>query len=169
MDDQKRTKILAGGLVAVILVFLLRSKADNWLRGPIRALQGEVAAAEKSAETLRAEELRLDVAKRNLEDWKVISLPPDVDNAQRLYREWVQMLAEQCGFSRIDVIPASKSTQREFSTVAVEVRRAETDVHGLKKFLFLFDQADLLHRISSMNIDVDSPKGQSSTSGFIYG
>ncbi len=159
MDDQKRTKILAGGLVAVILVFLLRSKADNWLRGPIRALQGEVAAAEKSAETLRAEELRLDVAKRNLEDWKVISLPPDVDNAQRLYREWIQMLAEECGFSRIDVIPASKSMQREFSTVAVEVRRAETDVHGLKKFLFLFDQADLLHRISSMNIDVDSPKG----------
>lgn len=159
MNDQKRTKILAGGLAAVILVFVLRTRVDNWLRGPIRALQNEIAAAERSAENLQAEEIRLEVAKRNLEDWKGVSLPPDVDDAQRLYREWIQMLAEECGFSRIDVIPASKSTQKEFSTVAVEVRRAETDLQGLTKFLFLFDQADLMHRISAMTIDCDSPKG----------
>ncbi|MEZ6032516.1 MAG: cadherin repeat domain-containing protein [Planctomycetaceae bacterium] len=159
MSDQNRTKILASGLAAVILVFVLRTRVDNWLRGPIRTLQNEIAAAERSAETLQAEEIRLEVAKRNLEDWKDVSLPPDVDDAQRLYREWIQMLAEECGFSRIDVIPASKSTQKEFSTVAVEVRRAETDLQGLTKFLFLFDQADLMHRISAMTIDCDSPKG----------
>jgi hypothetical protein len=159
MEDQKRTKILAGGLLAVILVFLLRSSVDNWLRGPIRKLKAEIGTAEQSAKRLQADEIRLDVAKRNLEDWKAISLPPDVDNAQRLYREWIQMLAEECGFSRIDVVPASKSPQKEFSTVAVEVRRAETDLQGLTRFLFLFDQADILHRISSMSIDSDSPKG----------
>ena len=59
MDDQKRTKILAGGLVAVILVFVLRTRVDNWLRGPIRALQNEITAAEGSAETLQADEIRL--------------------------------------------------------------------------------------------------------------
>jgi len=159
MDDQKRTKILAGGLTLVILVFLLRSKVDGWLRGPILALQREVAAAEKSAVTLAADEIQLKVALRNLEDWKLISLPPDVDIAQRLYREWVQALAEECGFSRIEVVPASKSTQKEFSTVAVEVRRAETDLKGLTRFLYLFDQADLMHRISALTIDSPSPKG----------
>ncbi len=159
MDDRKRTKILAVGLALVILVFLLRSKADNWLRGPIRTLQTELAAAEESAATLKAEELQLEVAKRNLEDWKVISLPPDVDDAQRLYREWIQTLAEECGFSRIDVVPASRSTQKEYSTVSVEVRRAETDLQGLTKFLYLFDQSEMLHRISSINIDSPSPKG----------
>ena len=159
MDDQKRTKILAGGLTLVILVFLLRSKVDGWLRGPILKLQTEVAAAETSAVTLEAEEIQLKVAQRNLEDWKVISLPPDVDIAQRLYREWVQALAEECGFSRIEVVPASKSTQNEFSTVTVEVRRAETDLQGLTRFLYLFDQADLLHRISSLTVDSPSPKG----------
>ena len=159
MDDQKRTKILAGGLTLVILVFLLRSKVDGWLRGPILKLQTEVAAAETSAVTLEAEEIQLKVAQRNLEDWKVISLPPDVDIAQRLYREWVQALAEECGFSRIEVVPASKSTQNEFSTVTVEVRRAENDLQGLTRFLYLFDQADLLHRISSLTVDSPSPKG----------
>lgn len=159
MDDQKRTKMLAGGLTLVILVFLLRSKVDGWLRGPIRTLQTEVAAAEKSAVILEADEIQLMVAQRNLEVWKAISLPPDIDIAQRLYREWVQALAEECGFSRIEVVPASKSTQKEYSTVAVEVRRAETDLQGLTRFLFLFDQADLLHRISSLTIDSPSPKG----------
>ena len=159
MDDQKRKKILVGGLALVILVFLLRSKVDGWLRGPILKLQREVAAAETSAVTLEANEIQLKVAQRNLEDWKHISLPPDVDIAQRLYREWVQALAEECGFSRIEVVPASKSTQKEYSTVAVEVRRAETDLQGLTRFLYLFDQADLLHRISALTIDSPSPKG----------
>lgn len=159
MDDQKRTKILAGGLALVILVFLLRTKVDGWVRGPILKLQKEVVAAEKSAATLEADEIQLKVAQRNLEDWRVISLPPDVDIAQRLYREWVQALAENCGFSRIEVVPSSKSTQKEYSTVAVEVRRAETDLQGLTKFLYLFDQADLMHRISSLTIDSPSPKG----------
>jgi len=159
MDEQTRKKVLVGGLAAVILVFLLRSKVDEWVRGPIRKLQSEVAAAEASAEALTAEGIQLDVAKRNLDDWKAISLPPDVDSAQRLYREWIQALTEKCGFSRVSVIPASKSTQKEFSTVAVEVRRAETDLEGLTRFLYLFDQADLLHRISAMTIDSPSPKG----------
>lgn len=159
MDDQKRKKILAGGLAAVILVFLLRSTVDGWLRGPIRKLQSEVASAEASAKTLAADELQLEVARRNLQDWKFTSLPPDVDIAQRLYREWIQALAEECGFSRLSVVPASKSTQKEFSTIAVEVRRAEADLEGLKRFLFLFDQADMLHRISALTIDSPSPKG----------
>ncbi len=159
MDEQTRKKVLVGGLAAVVLVFLLRSMVDEWVRGPIRDLQSEVAKAEASAESLTAQEIQLDVAKRNLDDWKAISLPPDVDNAQRLYREWIQALTEKCGFSRVSVIPASKSTQKEFSTVAVEVRRAETDLEGLTRFLYLFDQADLLHRISAITIDSPSPKG----------
>jgi hypothetical protein len=159
MDEEKRKKVLLGGLALVVLFFLVRTKLDSWIRGPIRTLQSDVMAAESSAETLAAEEIQLDVAKRNLEDWKTISLPADVDNSQRLYREWVQSLAEECGFSRISVVPGSKSSQKEYGLVSVEVRNAETDLQGLKKFLFLFDQANILHRIASLNINSPSPKG----------
>ena len=159
MDEQTRKKVLVGGLAFVVVFFLVRTKLDSWLRGPIRTLQSDVMAAEKSAETLAAEEIQLDVAKRNLEDWKAISLPADVDNSQRLYREWVQSLAEECGFSRISVVPGSKSSQKEYSLISVEVRDAETDLLGLKKFLYLFDQANMLHRIASLSINSPSPKG----------
>ena len=159
MDEQTRKKVLLGGLAVVVLFFLVRTKLDTWLRGPIRTLQSELVAAESSAETLAAEEIQLDVARRNLEDWKTISLPADVDNSQRLYREWVQSLAEECGFSRISVVPGSKSSQKEYSLVSVEVRNAETDLQGLKKFLYLFDQANMLHRIASLSINSPSPKG----------
>ena len=159
MDEQTRKKVLLGGLALVVLFFLVRTKLDSWLRGPIRTLQSDVIAAENSAETLAAEEIQLDVARRNLEDWKATSLPADVDNSQRLYREWVQSLAEECGFGRISVVPGSKSSQKEYGLVSVEVRNAETDLQGLKKFLYLFDQANMLHRIASLSINSPSPKG----------
>lgn len=159
MDEQARKKILLGGLTLVVLFFLVRTKLDSWLRGPIRTLQSDVMDAEKSAETLASEEIQLDVARRNLEDWKTTSFPADVDNAQRLYREWVQSLAEECGFGRISVVPLTKSSQKEYGLVSVEVRNAETDLQGLKKFLYLFDQANMLHRIASLNINSPSPKG----------
>jgi hypothetical protein len=159
MDEQTRKKVLVGGLALVVLFFLVRTKVDTWLRGPIRTLQSDVVAAGNSAETLAAEEMQLDIAKRNLEDWKTISLPADVDNSQRLYREWIQSLAEECGFSRISVVPGSKSSQKEYSLVSVEIRNAETDLQGLKKFLYLFDQANMLHRIASLSINSPSPKG----------
>ena len=67
MDEQTRKKVLVGGLAFVVLFFLVRTKLDNWIRGPIRTLQSDVIAAEKSAETLAAQEIQLDVAKRNLD------------------------------------------------------------------------------------------------------
>lgn len=159
MGDDQRKKILVSGLALVVLVFLLRSKVDGWLRDPIRKLHREVVTAEKLHESLTAEKIQLDAAKENLERWKEISLPSDVDNAQRLYREWVQSLAEECSFSRISVVPGSKSAQKEYSSVSVEIRNAETDLQGLTKFLYLFDQADMLQRISSLNVNSPSAKG----------
>jgi len=159
MDDQKRKKILAGGLILVVLVFLLRPGVDGWLRGPIRDLQNEIATAETASATLLADEIQFGAAMRNLAEWKSISLPFDKDNAQRLYREWIQALAEECGFSRIEVVPGSKSVQKEYSSVSVELKRAETDLPGLTRFLYLFDQSDMLHRIDSLSIDSPGPKG----------
>ncbi|MEY3225855.1 MAG: hypothetical protein RLZZ536_474, partial [Planctomycetota bacterium] len=36
MDDQKRTKLLAAGLGAVVAVYFGRSIVTNWVMGPIR-------------------------------------------------------------------------------------------------------------------------------------
>lgn len=161
MDDQKRTKLLAAGLGAVVAVYFGRSVVTNWVMGPIRDLERKVATAEAQAEKLADQEIQLNVAQRNLKDWKAISLPGDLDSAQRLYREWVFDLARQCGFSGsgFEVIPGARSAQKEFSTVAVEIKKAEVDLQGLARFLYLFDQSALLHRISGMKVDSPGAQG----------
>lgn len=161
MDDRKRTKLLAIGLGAVVAVYSGRSAVSGWIFGPINDLQKKLRTAQTQGETLADRQIALGVAQRNLKDWKNISLPSDIDDAQRLYREWVFELARQCGFSgpAFEVTPGARSAQKEYSTVSVEVRKAETDLQGLVRFLYLFDQAGLLQRISSMKIDSPGAQG----------
>ncbi len=161
MDEKKRTKILAAGLVAVIAVYSLRSTLDGFLMKPIRDLQRNLNMANAENESLKLQEIKFKVARKNLDDWKYISLPQNQDDAQRLYREWVHELTRQCGFSGpgFEVTPGARSQQKEFGTVGVEVKKAETDLQGLTRFLFLFDQADMLHRISAMKIDSPGAQG----------
>jgi hypothetical protein len=161
MDEQKRTKLLAAGLGTVVAVYFGQSVVSSWVMGPIRDLERKVASAESQAEKLADDEIQLNVAQRNLKDWKQISLPGDIDTAQRLYREWVFDLARQCGFSGsgFEVVPGARSAQKEFSTVSVEVKKAEVDLQGLARFLHLFDQSALLQRISGVKIDSPGATG----------
>jgi hypothetical protein len=161
MDEKKRTKILAAGLVAVIAVYSLRSTLDGFLMKPIRDLQRNLNMANAENESLKLQEIKFKVARKNLDDWKYISLPQNQDDAQRLYREWIHELTRQCGFSGpgFEVTPGARSQAKEFGTVAVEVKKAETDLQGLTRFLFLFDQADMLQRISAMKIDSPGAQG----------
>ena len=161
MDEKKRTKILAAGLVAVIAVYSLRSTLDGFLMKPIRDLQRNLNMANAENESLKLQEIKFKVARKKLDDWKYISLPQNQDDAQRLYREWVHELTRQCGFSGpgFEVTPGARSQQKEFGTVGVEVKKGETDLQGLARFLFLFDQADMLHRISAMKIDSPGAQG----------
>ena len=161
MDEKQRIKILGLGLGAVVAVYSLRSTVDGMVMKPIRDLQKKLASAEVESESLQRQKIQLQVAQRNLDDWKSISLPQDVDDAQRLYREWVFELTRQCGFSgsSFEVTPGSRNSQKEYHTVSVEVKKAETDLQGLTRFLYLFDQANMLHRISAMKIDSTGAQG----------
>lgn len=161
MDENKRTKILAGGLAGVLLVWGLQSVFNRVLMEPIRQLRNRVADAEGTSESLSRQEMQLKIARRNLADWVNVSLPPDPDDAQRLYREWLYEMARQCGFSgpSFEVVPGSRSPQKEFSTITVEIRKAEVTLQDLSRFLYLFDQASLLHRIASMKIDSPGTQG----------
>lgn len=161
MDEKQRIKILGLGLGAVVAVYSLRSTVDGMVMKPIRDLQKKFASAEMESESLQLQKIQLQVAQRNLDDWKSTSLPQDVDDAQRLYREWVFELTRQCGFSGpgFEVTPGSRNSQKEYHTVSVEVKKAETDLQGLTRFLYLFDQANMLHRISAMKIDSTGAQG----------
>jgi hypothetical protein len=161
MDENKRTKLWAAGLGAVVAIYFLRSTVDGFLMKPIRDLRVKVSDAQRESETLAQQELALKVARRNLDDWTAVSLPPNTDDALRLYREWIFELTRQCGFTGpgFEVVPGTRSPQKEFSTVTIEIRKAEVDLQGLSRFLYLLDQADLMQRVTNLKIDSPGTQG----------
>lgn len=161
MDEKQRTKLLGIGLAVVVAVWGGRSTVSNWVFGPIRKLEKELQSATAENERLNDEDIQLTAAQRNLDDWRNASLPSNIDDAQRLYREWLFELARQCGFSGsgFEVTPGSRSAQKEYSTISVDVKKAEVDLTGLARFLYLFDQAGIMHRISGLKIDSPGAQG----------
>ena len=159
MDDKKRTMILAGILTAVIAVYGGKSFVTNKIMLPVTKLKGEIAAQEKKLDQLGQDEIALGIARRDIQDWRDISLPEDSSTAQRLYREWIENLALECSFSNVSVEPGRKSDQRgKMLTVGVDVK-AETDLAGLSRFMFLFDNAAILHRLSNLTISSTGTQG----------
>ncbi len=63
MDEKKRTKILAAGLVAVIAVYSLRSTLDGFLMKPIRDLQRNLNIATAENESLKLQEIKFKVGR----------------------------------------------------------------------------------------------------------
>ncbi|MBL8817340.1 MAG: putative Ig domain-containing protein [Planctomyces sp.] len=159
MDDKKRTKLLAGLLIGVVGLYWGRSIVDGFLFEPVRKAEQKLASAEKDFELQTDKSLALRAARNRLEEWRSMSLPEDTLVAQRLYREWIEDLAQQCAFSGLSVEPGTKSEQPgRFLEVAVDVK-GETNLSGLTQFLFLFEKTGLVHRVSDLKVKSTGSQG----------
>lgn len=159
MDDAKRKKLLLAIFGGVIVVYWGSGFVSDKVFAPIEKARLSVVNAESRLDKLTTDEIRLGVDRRDLKDWRDISLPEDQLTAQRLYREWIEILAQQCAFSGLSVEPGSKNSQTgRFHSVSVDVK-GETDLAGLSRFLYLFDQAAMLHRVTQLKIESSGSQG----------
>lgn len=157
MDQNRRTKVLAGTL-AGILGFMFVRPHEVFLR-PIHEGRRSLISAENSLEKAKEKDFELLNAQERISRASDSSLPPELADAQRVYQRWITNLAEQCRFAVPRVAPGNTEFRRDkFLTVDVNVE-AETDLEGLSRFLFLFEQADLMHRISSLEIESSGSTG----------
>lgn len=140
--------ILAGGLLAVVLV---------WLTGPslLDLVSGSGRRLEAKKTALKRELVQLEKLNR----WKHQSLAaPEsttADRAEEQYRNWVWSLAESVGkFEELNVTPSSRGGRRRGrGYVPVQVQVTGTARFAdVKRFLFHFYQADLLHRVVSLRL-----------------
>ncbi len=140
--------ILAGGLLVVVLV---------WLTGPslLDLVSGSGRRLEARKTALKRELVQLEKLNR----WKHQSLAaPEsttADRAEEQYRNWVWSLAESVGkFKDMNVTPSSRSSRRRGrGYVPVQVQVTGTARFAdVKRFLFHFYQADLLHRVVSLRL-----------------
>lgn len=160
MDPQNRTRLLAVGLVAVVAVYMLRSTVDGIVMKPVRDLEQKLKSAQSDGDKLVEQEAELRTARSKLGLWQSMSIPENPDDAKRLYREWLLELTRQCGFGGTSFDISAGTSRGQMGEIAVEISKAETDLAGLARFLYLFDQANLLQRISSLSIDSQGTQGK---------
>ena len=159
MDDKQRTKVLAGVLAGVLALGVLRPIVDNLIMGPVRDAQRKLDAATAEYEREELKHMQLLVAKEHISQGRAASLPPRISDAQWLYQIWITNLANQCKFAQLDVNPGRTEDRRnQYLTVNVDVE-AETDIAGLSRFLYLFEQAGLMHRIANLQIQSTGSQG----------
>ena len=159
MDDKQRTKVLAMVLAGVLALGVLRPLVDDVVMGPVRDAQRKLDNATAEYEREESKHMQLLVAKEHISQGRAASLPPRISDAQWLYQIWITNLAQQCKFAQLQVNPGRTDNRRnQYLTVNVDVE-AETDLAGLSRFLYLFEQAGLMHRVANLEIRSTGSQG----------
>ena len=151
MDDNTRTKILGVALAGILGFMFLKPAIMN----PINDAEKKVKNAQAEFDKADAKEFALLQAQERISRGRDVSLPPQVAVAQGVYQRWITNLAEQCKFnpSSLSVSPGNHEAPRNRSVTVDVIVEGEVKLEGLSRFLYLFEQADLMHRITSLEID----------------
>ncbi|MEX0717241.1 MAG: hypothetical protein WD066_11675 [Planctomycetaceae bacterium] len=164
---QKRERILLFVVVALALGWFIIPKAHGLLVGPVAEREQRLAALQERLNKQRVDETKLLVAGRILEAARARSLPRNVDDAQRLYGDWVYALADIADFDGIadsdgprgpEVKAASRKLHGSvFTAVSVTVA-ANATLEQLGRFLHAFHRTDLPHRIDAIELTATGDK-----------
>ena len=163
MDESKRTKLLAGALG--IVVFFWMFEPQKALFGPLAEANAKYDNAAADLDEAEIAQTNMLKAKRNMRLWKQQSLPPDDRNAQRVYKQWVEDLAEEAGLSGIKVESGGRPKKRNKKTdgdvyIGIQVKiAAEGTLTELSRFLYRFKRTALLQRIVSLGITSEDIEG----------
>ncbi|QDT95461.1 putative Ig domain-containing protein [Gimesia aquarii] len=149
---QKREKILALIFGAVIVFWLGMPILHSTFIEPIESRENQLNAINNSIDQKEQQELELLRSAKQLGTWVEHSLPPDEHDAQRLYLEWLNDLAELSGISDLKLSPGRRI--REGKTyIAVQVSLEGTATYQqLSHFLLHFYQTDLLQNIVRLEL-----------------
>lgn len=157
MDQNKRTKVLAGALAVVLGFGFIRP--DQKIMAPIREAQSDYEKADALLQKAHDKNTEVMMAEVEVERAQAVSLPPSQTDALRVYQKWITNLAEQCRFAALNVSPGRAEVKgKSFFTVSVQVE-GEISLEDFSRFMFLFDQANLKHRITSLEIESTGTSG----------
>ena len=156
MEPNKRTMLL-GGILAAVLTF---GMAHPVFMQPLRNAEQDLSSAKRDLEAASANDMKLQLARKRLEDAKAACLPPSSNDAQRLYLEWITDLAQECNFSQTTVLPGGQKPRSGKYLLVSVVVEAEASLENFSRFLFQFMQADLTHRITKLVVNSSTTSGK---------
>lgn len=163
----QRSKILAGILGGLVVVWGGWKFASQWVIAPIVEKKSQIAAQEKSIEKQRDELFQIMQLEKKLKEWAAQSLPPNEIDAQRLYKDWLTAIAEIIGFNDLEMSPGRRQKMmigkgRQKKTLASSsliTLKGKTTFSRLTRFLYTLHRAKILHRVTNLQISCDDNEG----------
>jgi hypothetical protein len=150
----RREKILLILFVSAIVIWRGLPFLRAMVLGRLDDDSRRIESLKASAAALDEKEFELQKNLRRMSDWKDHSLPPESAEAQRLYQEWVNDLAELAGISSLRVTPEPPQVTPNASYRAVRVSvKGQSTFEQLTYFLHQFHRTDLLHRIQALKVE----------------
>ena len=157
MSEQQRIRILLAILGASLAFVVVSPLVDGYVFEPIRDRERRLANLDEQILAKKEEANDVILARSLLDDVVVRSLPSDPLDAKRLYRQWLHDLAQQSGWTQLEVLPgidrAAKARDGvKYYRVQVAIT-GETTLGDLSTFLHRFERTDLTHRVQRLTVN----------------
>ncbi len=150
---ERREKLLAGGLGLAALLWGGSSFYDSNVSQPLLNKEAELAQVEKDVEVSQAAMKNLKQSQKLLRESVSDSLPPNKDDAQRLYGNWVQELAVLSHWRDVDSKNVGAPGQLGKIGAKVPITlTGKAHLGDVATFLWHFEHANLLHRVASLEL-----------------
>ncbi len=149
---KKREKILLGIFLGILVVFGGGRFIDATFLKPVETGERRIEFLAQSIEQHNVQQARIRSAHAKLAEWTSRSLPPDPSSAATLYQNWLIELDRKANLqdavvSPNRIVPEGESWFRMPFTI-----QARSKLDQLCQFLFDFEQAPLLHKITRIDV-----------------
>ncbi len=157
MNQNRRKRLLLGGLSLIAVFYAGDWILTNWIEAPKEQRKKQIVALQA-----RIKEYDQKYIARAQSDipwlryWYSQSLPANPAVAQSLYRAWLLEVGEYIGFAGQIVNATQPARRGAFYSMSFSVRGRGT-LEQLTQFLYEFYRAGQLHKITSISI---TPAGQ---------
>lgn len=146
-----REKTLIGAVAAAGLLWFGTQGLTRY-RETVERNTNQQMEAERALSEARTAELRGQRARKQVNEWRSLSLPTNRDVAESLYQDWLRTQLTGAGMTVTQIADKSGSARNpQFGEVAIEVR-ADGALLQLADFLHRFYSGPHLHRISNATI-----------------
>ncbi len=159
MNTRERNLLI--GLGGAAILYVAYSYLYPAVMAPITDRQNKLAEVTDKVDKSDAEILQLLQKRKQLGQWKAVSLPadppttkrPDALNAQRLYLNWLGSIAEKSRLQRVKTAPERRQTKPNlYISVAISLT-GEGTAAQISDFLARLELAPLLHRVNRVRIE----------------
>ena len=158
---QTREKLLVIGLGTAVLLWGGLGFYDNNIAIPLKDKEDQLVQAQKDVRNSMDEWKRLIRLQKLVRDSLSDSLPPDGQDAQRVYLKWVQELAELSHWK--DISPNKTLDPRtQLGKIGLRIPvtlTAKASLSDVATFMWHFERTDLLQRVASLQLTSPTPDG----------